>query len=51
MRRQLLPLLGAALLLPLAACGSPAAEQEQEQEGEQGEGEREQGEDEAEDGG
>ena len=46
MRGPLLPLLVAALLLPLAACGSPATEQEQ---GEQEEGEREQGEREDED--
>ena len=40
MRRPLLPLLGAALLLPMTACGSPEAEQEQGEQ-EQGEGEDE----------
>ena len=37
--RRILPLLGAALMLPLAACGAPAGEEQeqQEQDGEDGE--------------
>ncbi len=39
--RRVLPLIGAALLLPLAACGTPAGGEEQEQQegGEEEEGE------------
>lgn len=34
--RTWLPLIGAALLLPLAACGAPAGEEQEEQEREGG---------------
>ena len=30
--RRILPLIGAALLLPLAACGAPAGEEQEERE-------------------
>ena len=41
--RRILPLLGAALMLPLAACGAPAGEEQEQQE--QGGEEEEEGED------
>lgn len=42
--RRILPLLGVALMLPLAACNAPASE-EQEQQEQGGEDEDEEGED------
>ncbi len=43
MRRAILPLLGAAFLLPLTACGAPAGEEQEQEQG--AEGEDEEGED------
>lgn len=45
MRRALLPLLGAAFLLPLSACGAPASEDQEQEQGAEGEEEEGEGDD------